>query len=978
MRWRGGGGRVTAVALVSTLMAATWTALVAPPAAADPETVTFSANGSGSQQTFTVPAGVDSLTVELTGGSGGTGGGVGGAGGRGGHATVVVDVDPGDNLSIYVGQRGSDGHASDTQPTSPGGASGRASGGTGETGANAFGLGVNGKPGGGGGSATLLYLNGDLAAVAGGGAGGGGRGAFDGAGGAGGDAGSAGSEGGGSGTNAPGVPGASGSNSGGTGGSGSSGSGGGGGGGGGGGYPGGTGGGGGRTGGGGGSGGGGGANHVNTAVAALDGSWSTRNGPSGNGQVRIDYTVTFASELTIADPGVVVTGQQVGFELGVVAPAAPAPPRGTVQLSATHTQGTTLDLGTEPLLGTGSATVPTDRLTAGEWRLDAEYVPEPGSYVRAAVATRSIIVERGSTVTRLGVPLDPPAFHDEVTLTAQVSIVDPAQGTPTGRVQFLDDGTPIGDPVTIDADGRAQTSTTRLAVGDHEITVAYAGDTEFAPSVSDPQILTVNPGDVSVGLHSPYNPTVVGEEAIFEVTVEATTAGSVMPSGSVQFHQGSDPFGAPVQLDDRGRATLVSDALDPGAHRISAHYLGDTNFRAATSGRVDQVVNPGTVDVRLTSPNSPANAGQEIVFDVTVTRVAPATGTPTGNVEILVNGTALGAPVPIATDGTVQVSTDELPVGEHLIIAHYSGDGRFEPAASGPLTQVVRDQPVVVTLTGPDAAVQAGRSVTLTAQVTTESGAAPRGVVTFYDSGRQIGEVRVGSDGKVKLSTERLPVGLHQFGAHYSGDDASQSGTSATVRLRVRANRVKVKIFSDRRPVAKHRRPHFRSRVTKVSPNSPKVVGTMQYFRNGKALGKPSPVSAGLAGGRIAPLPPGKHRIVAKFHPAPGSWYEPRTSNVVVQRVLKKAPDARLKVRVKKRNKQRHIIRVTARPVRGQRTVTGKIQLRIWNKVISAKRLRHGKARFVVKSDTSVKHVSVSLRPGSGWAVEGKTARIRR
>ncbi|WP_460587054.1 glycine-rich protein [Haliea atlantica] len=56
---------------------------------------------TGSPQTYTVPAGVSQIQIEAWGASGG-----GSSGGAGGYATGLLDVTPGQQLYIYVGQQG--------------------------------------------------------------------------------------------------------------------------------------------------------------------------------------------------------------------------------------------------------------------------------------------------------------------------------------------------------------------------------------------------------------------------------------------------------------------------------------------------------------------------------------------------------------------------------------------------------------------------------------------------------------------------------------------------------------------------------------------------------------------------------------------------------------------------------------------------------------------------------------------------------
>ena len=116
-------------------------------------------NYTGAMQTWTVPAGVTSITIDAYGASGGTGAsgtGTGGAGGMGSRASGTLAVTPGQVLNIFVG-----------------GAGGVSTGGY-----NGGGTGGNTSSGGGGGASDIRYpgtTSGNRLIVASGG-GGGGRG----------------------------------------------------------------------------------------------------------------------------------------------------------------------------------------------------------------------------------------------------------------------------------------------------------------------------------------------------------------------------------------------------------------------------------------------------------------------------------------------------------------------------------------------------------------------------------------------------------------------------------------------------------------------------------------------------------------------------------------------------------------------------------------------------------------------------------
>jgi hypothetical protein len=159
------------------------TPLSVPVGSSSPQTATATFSSTGQTRTFTVPAGVSTLTFTPAGEAGGAGTGTsaqaaGGAGGDGAVVTGILSVTPGEQLTIDVGQAGSPASTSlDSQgqyPTGGGGANPDAAwdGGTGGIGSQ-FGP-TPGGSGGGGGAATVILEGTTPLLVAGGGGGGGG------------------------------------------------------------------------------------------------------------------------------------------------------------------------------------------------------------------------------------------------------------------------------------------------------------------------------------------------------------------------------------------------------------------------------------------------------------------------------------------------------------------------------------------------------------------------------------------------------------------------------------------------------------------------------------------------------------------------------------------------------------------------------------------------------------------------------------
>ncbi len=119
---------------------------------------------SGSDETWTVPTGAKSITIEGYGAAGGTGGNSGGAGGKGGYLQATISVTAGETLTIRIGQKGHNGAMSRSATSTVFGNGGRGGGGA---------LINSGQGGAGGGTTYVKKSSTNLFVV---GAGGGGNG----------------------------------------------------------------------------------------------------------------------------------------------------------------------------------------------------------------------------------------------------------------------------------------------------------------------------------------------------------------------------------------------------------------------------------------------------------------------------------------------------------------------------------------------------------------------------------------------------------------------------------------------------------------------------------------------------------------------------------------------------------------------------------------------------------------------------------
>jgi hypothetical protein len=117
----------------------------------------------------------------------------------------------------------------------------------------------------------------------------------------------------------------------------------------------------------------------------------------------------------------------------------------------------------------------------------------------ATSVSQTFAIAKANTVTGLQSSLNPSSFGQSVTFTATVTS---GAGTPSGGVQFKDNGTSLGAPVALNAGGVANFSTSSLTAGAHTITAEYSDASgNFNPSTGSVS-QAVQPGisinDVSI------------------------------------------------------------------------------------------------------------------------------------------------------------------------------------------------------------------------------------------------------------------------------------------------------------------------------------------------------------------------------------------------------------------------------------------------------------------------------------------------
>lgn len=351
-----------------------------------------------------------------------------------------------------------------------------------------------------------------------------------------------------------------------------------------------------------------------------------------------------------------------------------------------------------------------------------------------------------------------------------------------------------------------------LPGGQYNVTAHYGGDTTFAASDSnkiavnisaEPSSTTLSAVTFINGVPSPVTSVPYGNFVYFHVTVAAAANGFTHATGgTVAFNEGATQLGT-IELTSRGQGDFVSGGVNDfgaviclpvGGHTITATLLGDDGLTSSTSAPVTVQVtkaDPGlffSTTAPITWP-----AGSPVPLSVSL--FVPGTTVPTGTVQLLANGTPIGAPATLGPSfGVKPVANFELSgltPNTYTISATYSGDANYLPSntseVSGPLTLTIQPPSggtaTTTTLSTPASSDTTG-TVNYTVTVTSASGIPSGTVALTSPDGVVFSPATLTLAGGTATGQIQLfASGPARFAASYSGDATHAASASAVATI---------------------------------------------------------------------------------------------------------------------------------------------------------------------------------------------------
>jgi hypothetical protein len=416
----------------------------------------------------------------------------------------------------------------------------------------------------------------------------------------------------------------------------------------------------------------------------------------------------------------------------------------------------------------GVATFNALRLTrAGTFQLTARSSGLANDVSRSVTIARGntsvAIVSRSPTTTVVG---------QQVTISYQVTVNSPAEGSPGGTVT-VSDGTQSCNGGVSSGTGAGSCQIAFNTAGTHTISATYNGDANFNGSTSADQSHTVNKANAAITITSDDpDPSAVGQSVTVEYTVTNAQAGGGNPTGNVTIADGAVTETCTV-ADGACAITLTS----PGNRTLTATYAGDANFNGDSDTESHDVRQPTTTTV--STSDGTTVFGENVTVTATVTGSG---GTPQGSVQFRADGQSIGTDN--LSGGTATVSTTQLSVGSHVITAEYTPSGETFAGSIGTLNpnqQVAQaSTTTAITNISPEPS-NPGEAYTVSVTVTAVApgGGTPGGTVAINDGQGANCTATLGGGGSGSCQLSSATPGDKTLSATYNGS-ASYSGGSST------------------------------------------------------------------------------------------------------------------------------------------------------------------------------------------------------
>lgn len=254
-----------------------------------------------------------------------------------------------------------------------------------------------------------------------------------------------------------------------------------------------------------------------------------------------------------------------------------SPASGSIQFKA---DGANVD-APQPVDGSGNASVSAPLLSVGNHPVSADFASsDPSVLDSSGSLAGGQVVTAADTTSNVSSSASPADFGAPTTFTASVSVNSPGAGTPTGSVQFQDNGTNLGSPQNLGGGGPATVTTSSLSVGSHTISVAFTSNSPNFNGSAGTTTQIVQKARTTLG-YDGAGAADFNDLGILSARLTRTDSASPVAGQTVTLAMGSESCSAVT--DANGEAACTITPSEPaGARLVTAVFSGDANYQSSS------------------------------------------------------------------------------------------------------------------------------------------------------------------------------------------------------------------------------------------------------------------------------------------------------------------------------------------------------------------------------------------------------------
>ena len=338
----------------------------------------------------------------------------------------------------------------------------------------------------------------------------------------------------------------------------------------------------------------------------------------------------------------------------------------------------------------GNAFASVSTLSVGSHPVSADFTSSDANvFASSGSLGGGQVVNAADTSTAVSSSVNPSEFGAGVTFTSSTTVSSPGSGTPTGTVQFQDNGANLGPPQNVGGSGQASISTSSLSVGSHSISASFtSGDASFNGSAGTAS-QTVNRAATVLS----YDGAVTADfddPAALSARLTRASGSSAVAGQPVTLSMGAESCSA--LTDPTGEAACTITPSEPaGPQTVTAVFAGDANYQPSTDSKPFTVTKEQTTTVYTgavaIAQGNPVKLTARLLEDG-ITPIAGRTLTLTLGTGVRSQHCVTG-PTDAAGNAQCTLLCVSVAQGPQPVRADFAGDGYYLPSADATKSVIV-------------------------------------------------------------------------------------------------------------------------------------------------------------------------------------------------------------------------------------------------------------------------------------------------